>query len=155
MKKILTVCLLVVIAGLVIYQLLHKNIADDNRELLKEEILNLKETEPVKLSDITPFEWDYVYSFTPYVSKDVVYETVGYKWDAIQETTSEGMNQLVFMKDDQVVCYVYGHVYSNGFAINMVQPEREATYTKLYAKDDVLFTREVSEDGVILTQVNE
>ncbi len=48
--------------------------------------------ETVNLTDITPFEWDIAFSFEPYTSKDTIYETVGYKWDDISETVSEGMN---------------------------------------------------------------
>lgn len=153
MKRILTVGLVGVIVGLVIYQWLHKDIWDVNRDLLKTAVIEMEDSEPVKLSDVTPFDWDYVYSFTPYVSKDQVYEAVGYKWDTIQQTVSEGMNQLVFMKDDQVVCYVYGYAQNNGFGIYMERAEYGEPFVKLYANEDSMFKREVIEGAVVLTQL--
>ncbi|MFC4323087.1 hypothetical protein [Litchfieldia salsa] len=90
-----------------------------NEKRLKEEIISIDESvTKVNLLDITPFEWDVVYSFDPYTSSEDIYEKVGYKWDEITETVSEGMNQIVFMKDGKVVCYVYGYPENNGYGIN-------------------------------------
>ena len=51
--------------------------------------------------------WDVEYFFEPYTPKDDIYKTVGYKWDTISEQVSEGMNQIVFLNDGKVVCYLY------------------------------------------------
>lgn len=116
-KKIITIAVVILIAVLLI-KACKKDRWETNEELLKQEVLNIGESvESVNLSDVTPFEWDFVYSFDPYTSKDAIYETVGYKWDRISETVSEGMNQLVFMKDEKVVCYVYGYPQNNGYGI--------------------------------------
>src|SRR5690606_4531398 len=72
----------------------------------------------IDLREVTPFSWDRVYSFTPYSPREQIYETVGYKWDRIQETFSEGMNQLVCLQDGKVVCYVYGYPDTNGYGIS-------------------------------------
>jgi len=61
------------------------------------------------LSDFTKFEWDTLYSFQPYLPEEEIYKIVGYRWDDISATVNEGMNQLVFLKDGDVVCYVYGY----------------------------------------------
>ena len=67
-----------------------KDLWDANAELVKQKVLSIGEfVETVKLTDVTPFEWDTVYSFKPYTSKDTLYKTVGYKWDFINETVSE------------------------------------------------------------------
>lgn len=44
------------------------------------------------LSRFTTFEWDTLYSFAPYTPKEDVYKVVGYQWDKIDTTVSEGMN---------------------------------------------------------------
>ena len=95
-----------------------EDIWDSNLKLLKNEILSKNVAdEKVNLSTFTPFEWDKVYSFDPYLSKEAIYETIGYKWDNISETVSEGMNQIVFVKDGKVVCYLYGYPENNKFGI--------------------------------------
>jgi len=75
------------------------------------------------LLDITPFDWDVVYSFTPYTPKEIITEVLGSKFDSIKETTSEGMNQIVCVKSGEVVCYLYGYPSNNGFGISFDSTE--------------------------------
>ena len=117
-KKILVIVAIVIVSIFVLVNLLKKDLWDVNTELLKEEVLSIEQSvETVNLTDITPFEWDVVYSFDPYTTKDTIYETIGYKWDNISETVNEGMNQIVFLKDGKVVCYLYGYPENNGYGI--------------------------------------
>lgn len=55
--------------------------------------------------EITPFEWDYMYRFTPYTPKEDIENTIGFKWSKLKESVSEGTNQVIFTKGDKVVCY--------------------------------------------------
>lgn len=119
-----------------------KDVWDVNEELLKQEVMNIgNSVESVNLIDITPFEWDLVYSFDPYTSKDTIYRTVGYKWDSISETVNGGMNQLVFMKDKKVVCYVYGYPANNGYGIFFNSESKDASTpaSVLSVEDDLIF----------------
>ena len=138
----------------VLVNLLKKDLWDVNADLLKEEVLSIeKSVETVNLTDITPFEWDVVYSFDPYTTKDTIYETVGYKWDNISETVNEGMNQIVFLKDGKVVCYLYGYPQNNGYGIYFTsQNETGVTSSSiLNIKDDLIFEITRSDDVVVLS----
>ena len=98
---------------------LNKEIWDENYDLLRKEVLSIDQSvETVSLPDITPFEWDVVYFFEPYIPVEEIYKTVGYEWDRISATVSEGMNQIVFLNNGEVVCYVYGYPPNNGFGIS-------------------------------------
>lgn len=135
------------------WMIFHTNVWDKNAELLKNEILRMDTTvESVSLLTLTPFEWDKMYSFTPYTSRESIYETVGYKWDSISETVSEGMNQLVFMKNEKVVCYVYGHPHSNGYYMTFNTLKDDYTVTTLYAKDNVQFSVSKGDGFIYLKQ---
>lgn len=102
----------------IVEQQLNKDVWDKNYTLLKKEILAIDQSiEVVNLLEVTPFEWDVVYFFEPYTPVEVIYETVGYRWEPIRETISEGMNQIVFLSDGEVVCYIYGYPSNNGFGI--------------------------------------
>lgn len=91
---------LLICVRVLIINLLNKDLWDANLELLESKLLSEKVVgSEVDLTTFTPFEWDEVCSFTPYTPKETVYETIGYKWDRISETVSEGMNQIVFVKD--------------------------------------------------------
>ncbi|WP_297132889.1 M56 family metallopeptidase [Terrisporobacter sp.] len=59
--------------------------------------------------EITPFKWDYMYSFTPYTPKEDIENTIGFKWSKISESVNEGTNQVIFTKGDKVVCYFNGY----------------------------------------------
>lgn len=73
-----------ILSIVVLTNLLKKDLWDVNAALMKKEVLSVGESvETINLLDITPFDWDMAYSFDPYTSKDVIYKTVGYKWDNI------------------------------------------------------------------------
>lgn len=134
-----------------------KDLWDVNEELLNHEVMNIgNSVESVNLSDITPFEWDLVYSFDPYTSKDTIYRTVGYKWDSISETVNGGMNQLVFMKDKKVVCYLYGYPANNGYGIFFSSESKDASTPAavLSVEDDLIF-QVVRGNNVILLKNND
>lgn len=153
-KKILVIVAVGIVFVFVLVNLLKKDLWDVNADLLKEEVLSIeKSVETVNLTDITPFEWDVVYSFYPYTTKDAIYETVGYKWDNISETVNEGMNQIVFLKDGKVVCYLYGYPQNNGYGIYFTsQNETGATSSSILSiNDDLIFEIIRSDDVVILS----
>ena len=153
-KKILAIVAVGIVFVFVLVNLLKKDLWDVNADLLKEEVLSIgKSVETVNLTDITPFEWDVVFSFDPYTTKDTIYETVGYKWDNISETVNEGMNQIVFLKDGKVVCYLYGYPQNNGYGIYFTsQNETGVTSSSiLNTKDDLIFKITRSDDVVVLS----
>ena len=79
------------------------------RELAK----SLAEVEGEEVEDIReyiPFEWDTLYSFKPNTPIDTIYDVVGYKWEGIFGTTDESTNQIVFLKNGKVICYIYGDI---------------------------------------------
>lgn len=149
-KKILGVLVAVIIVGCII--LMKKDLWEVNANLLKKEVLSIEQSvEEIKLTDITPFEWDVLYSFKPYVSKELIYETVGYKWDYISETVNEGMNQIVFMKDGKVVCYLYGYPENNGYGI-FFSGRDDTDFVSVLKKDyDIIFQVERRDHVILLT----
>ena len=140
----------------VLINLFNKDVWDVNEELLKQEVMNIGDSvESVNLSDVTPFEWDVVYSFDPYTSKNTIYQTVGYKWDTISETVNGGMNQLVFMKNKKVVCYLYGYPANNGYGIFFSGSDDISTPASvLHVGDDLIF-QVVKGNNVVLLTKNE
>ena len=146
---------IVMLSIVILINILKKDLWDVNADLLKEEVLSVEQSvETVNLNDITPFEWDVVYSFDPYTSKDMIYKTVGYKWDNINETVNEGMNQIVFLKDGKVVCYLYGYPENNGYGIYFTgENETEiVSASMLNAEESLTFQVERSDDVIYLNR---
>ena len=100
-----------------------------------------------------PFEWDTLYSFDPYYPKEKIYEIIGFEWSPIAETVSEGMNQLIFLKDEKVVCYVYGYPDRHNFYLYL-GPSSEG-YVKLSAEDSMVFDMTVEENYRYFELVNQ
>ncbi|EKN64640.1 hypothetical protein P9E76_00095 [Schinkia azotoformans] len=150
-KRTVATVVTIILSIFVLINLLKKDLWDVNAESLKKEVLTIGESvETVNLSDLTPFEWDVAYSFDPYASKDMIYATVGYKWDNISETVSEGMNQIVFMKDGKVVCYLYGYPENNGYGLYFTGENKTGvTSASVFSAEDDLTFRVVRSDGVI------
>ncbi len=72
-----------------------------------------------QLNDIVPFEWDIVYTFAPYSSKEEIEQIIGFESDDIEENNiSEGMMHLIFVKDDKVVANVLGYSSNLGYNID-------------------------------------
>lgn len=114
-----------------------KEIWDTNAKLLEGKILTMEiPDDSVNLTDFTPFDWDKVYSFPPYSTREDIYDVVGYKWDQIRETVNEGMNQIVFMNNGKVVCYIYGYPSNNKYGISLNSSEEATT---LYAENNEKF----------------
>ncbi|WP_196493758.1 hypothetical protein [Ornithinibacillus caprae] len=143
-----------IISALLIYSAT-KDIWDKNYDLLRKEILHHDQTaEQVNLTAVTPFEWDTLYSFTPYTPTDHIYDVIGYKWDSISSTVNEGMNQIVFMNGNEVVCYIYGYPSNNNFSININPSDYTDQVATIHAEDNPTF--EISkEDGIVyLNQID-
>jgi hypothetical protein len=100
-----------------------------------------------------PFEWARLYSFDPYYPKEKIYEVIGFEWSPITETVSEGMNQLIFLKDKEVVCYVYGYPDRHNFYLYL-GPSSEG-HVKLSAEDSMVFDMTVEEIYRYLELVNQ
>ncbi len=147
-KKVMIVIISIIGVVILISQF-KKELWDSNAKLLKNEVLSIEETvETIDLTEITPFEWDVVYSFDPYTPKDKIYDVVGYKWDNIKETVSEGMNQIVFLKDGKVVCYIYGYPTSNKYSIVFSGENYKNVATMLHLENSLNFEVTKS-DGVL------
>ncbi len=139
-KKTVAIIAIGLLCVTILVSLFKKDLWDLNSKLLKEKVLSIEQTvETINLLDITPFEWDVVYSFDPYTPKDKVYDIVGYKWDNIRETVSEGMNQIVFLKDGKVVCYLYGYPANNGYGMFFVGKDYKNVATMLNLEDSLNF----------------
>ena len=59
--------------------------------------------------DLFNFDYDFLYVFEPYQSQAEMEEQIGFKTRVLQETVSEGMLNLLFVKNQKPVAYLYGY----------------------------------------------
>lgn len=157
MKKndiIFLICGIVLLIGsitFVVYRMFFADIWSKNADKLNKNLckLNVEKGETVYVGDIKdeiPFEWDTLYTFKPDVSIEKIYEIVGYKWDKITKATNKGMNQLVFLKDGQVVCYVYGFPRARKVFFDF--GEYEGEYFTLTSEDSLEMNMNMNKKGI-------
>ena len=71
------------------------------------------------MSETGPFQWDKVYVFDENIDVDKIYETIGYKWQSMLVSKDKhSEQQMVFMNDDKVVCYLYGDISDMDINVN-------------------------------------
>lgn len=87
-----------------------------NNQKLKKAVVTITSTS-VELNKLVPFEWDELYTFDPYTSKGEIEKTIGFKSNSIKESVSEGMVQLLFIKDEKVVCSICNYPRNLGYEI--------------------------------------
>lgn len=125
------VVILMIIIGIIIIKANEvKDEWDINAKELVKTLSKIEKTEIEDLREYIPFEWDTIYSFSPYVSEEYIYNVVGYKWDEITSTISETANQIVFLKDGKVVCYLYGYPQDTKIYFDLGYAEKGSGYIK-------------------------
>ena len=110
------------------------------------------DSEMITLNEITPFEWDIVYSFAPYTPKQEIENIIGFKSNYIKETLSEGMLQLIFVKENKMVCNIWGYNSDLGYDISFWTATE--IYGQIRYEDEASFSV-VREDNIILLVRNE
>lgn len=122
-----------------------------NNEKLKQAVLSTNSS-TVTLNEIVPFEWDVVYTFSPYTSKEDIEAIVGIKSNAIQQTVNEGMVQLIFVKDQKIISSVCGYSDSLGYSISFLEDTVE-NYRSIYFTEKAEFSVTRNNDIVELTYI--
>ena len=120
------------------------NVTWHNRQL-KKAFIDI-DTPIVSLNAVVPFAWDAVYTFEPYLSKAEMAEIIGFNSRTLSETVSEGMTQLVFVRDKSVVASVCGYPDSLGYSMWFVN--WDGASAKLTFADDAVFSVEKA-DGIV------
>ena len=124
-----------------------KDIWEINASRIEDRSNNISTPTVIKdFSKWTPFEWDTLYSFAPYTKKEMIYKVVGYKWDNISEAVNDNMNQIVFIKDKKVVCYLYGYPENSNFSYNFGKYEND--YLTFNSQQKLAFDITIGDDGI-------
>ncbi len=117
-KVAIIALLCVIIIGAAAYFIFGNPIVLINNQRLENSIHSI-ETETVNFNDVVPFEWDTLYTFTPYTNRSEIEKIIGFKSADIKENNiSEGMVHLLFVKDDAIVSSILNHDNNLGYRID-------------------------------------
>jgi len=110
-------------------------------------------SDEVTLSDLATFEWDTMYNFTPFTPKKRIEEVIGFSSNEIKQVYNEGHTQLIFVKDNEVVCSIWGYGSNLGYFISFGRYDGE--YLAIQSEELALFTVDNSGEELLLTFINE
>lgn len=100
--------------------------------------VKLEETGTVK--DLFDLDYDILYVFRPYESKAEMEEQIGFKDNILKETVNEGMVNVLLVKENSPVTYLYGYPSNIGYYIDLPV----GSYTK-QELDSIRYTATVSQ----------
>lgn len=142
-KKVCIVTAVTIVMLAISYYIVGNPFVAYNNYRLKQSIHTISKTE-VTLNEIVPFEWDTVYTFTPYTSRSEIEKIIGFKSNAIKETINEGMVQLLFVKGSAVSGSVCGYAENLGYCIYFSDNVKfeENTLFDVRIQDDIVYLTE-------------
>lgn len=126
-------------------------IANSNSNKLAQAIKSI-ESETIKFNEIIPFEWDTVYTFSPYMPDSEIEKIIGFKSNRITETVSENMVQLLFVKDLKVVSSICAYSENLGYSITFNTKWEDwnyYSYAKIDFTDNMIFSVDRNDDGIV------
>lgn len=111
------------------------------------EAVSQEEGTKVRLSDLTPFQWDYVYSFDPYTSREEMENVLGFSDSRLKQTASEDTVQLIFVKNGAHAFTLQGSPSLLGYFIDLGYWENGRSYRRVDSMADT-FTLRTREGGL-------
>lgn len=158
-KSYLIACVIAVIAlvlSLIIIVQHKQNSCELNSKSFEEQVSQIgQHIDMINLNRITSFDWDVLYSFAPYTPKEKIYQVIGSKSDDIKETISERMNQVIFVKSGEVVCFLYGYPANDGYCISFLSEDYIDGVVTLHSTDNINFRVSRNEGVIYLAHVNQ
>ncbi len=111
-----------------------------------------EDSEVITFDQITEFEWDTMYSFNHTMTKADIEGVLGFQSGAIKEPSSDTYIQVVFLKDNKIVCNLNGVYTSLGY--NIIFADTTQKYHKILNSDKVEFEVENIEAVMRYTEVD-
>nr|WP_312983749.1 metallophosphoesterase [Clostridioides sp.] len=128
---------------------------DENLGLLWKALFEIDDkVKEASLSEITPFKWDKAFVFAPETPRKIIYKKVGYEWKSITETEGTDMTQMVFIKDNKPVCYLYGNINDIGIDVNINKSEYNDNVATIISGDNDKFSIEKEKVSRVINGYN-
>ncbi|WP_088226168.1 hypothetical protein [Desulfosporosinus sp. FKB] len=105
------------------------------------------------VKDLVTIDYDKMYVFPPYQSLDEMERQIGFKYSKLEQGLNGGVNNIIFVKGNKPVAYLFGYASDTGYFINT--PSGEYTKAQVETMIYKVETREVGNSyGTPKTYVN-
>jgi len=125
-----------------------KSTVEDNNAMFSEAVKAISD-DIITLNELAAFEWDIAYTFTPNTPKENIEKVIGVSSRDIKVTYNESQAQLIFVKDNKVVCSIWG--YGNNLGYWLFFRGYDGDYLAVKPNDVVLFSVDRSREELTLT----
>lgn len=95
-------------------------------KILSEDITSGIDTANGNAKDLFTLDYDKVYRFEPYQSKEEMEKQIGFKYWRLKEGLSEGIINILFVKNNKPIAYLFGYSTNIGYYLSI----QEGEYTK-------------------------
>lgn len=118
-KKFLII-IFIIICSFLVFKLKSEDIKlSNNTKKLEENLKSNLNKDSSVCKGLFDFDYDKVYVFQPYLPKSEMEKEIGFKYNKLRETVSEGMMNILFVKDNAPIVYLYGYPGDLGYYINL------------------------------------
>lgn len=94
------------------------------------------------VKDLITLDYDKKYVFESYQSVEEMEKQISFKYHKLRQGVSEGMCNILFVKDNRAIAYLYGYPSNTGYYINI--PSGEYTKSQI---NDTIYTMEERKVG--------
>ena len=117
-KRTKAIALVLLVLSIVFFIRWNSELNRNNRQLVNQ-LLDANPESSGRAEEVFTFDYDELYVFTPYQSKESMEEEIGFQTHVLKETMNEGMMNLLFVKNDEAVAYLYGYGANHGFYLDI------------------------------------
>lgn len=136
-----------ILVSILAYLVIGNPIVLINNKKLENSIKSIQ-SDNIKLNEVVPFDWDVVYTFEPYASKESIEEIIGFKSSSIKENNiNEGMVHLLFVKGEKVMASILGYSTNLGYRLDFP--------SKVTFVENAKFNASIIDNIVILEYLDE
>lgn len=108
----------VIIVSIIFFTRWNSELNKNNR-YLTDKLLNSVSDTSGTVGELFDFDYDELYVLEPYQSKEEMEKQIGFKSRVLKVTVSEGMMNILFVKNNSPVAYLYGYASNNGYYIEL------------------------------------
>ena len=124
----------------------------DNNAAFSESVKAI-DVDIITLNELVTFEWDTMYTFTPFTPRESIERVIGFSSRDIRTTFNESQTQLIFVRDGRIVSSIWGYGNNLGYWISF--GNFSGDYFAVTPNDTVLFSVDRSGTEILLTHIQE
>jgi len=123
LKLTFSVIVIIVVLAMFVKLIDYNSLVSKNTRYLEKNLSENVKITNGNVKDFITFDYDKMYVFEPYQSIEEMERQIGFKYHKLKQGVSEGMLNILFVKDNRAIAYLYGYPSNIGYYINIQSGE--------------------------------